>query len=218
MTGIKINVIGSLTDENAWKALQLPPAKRRQLLAGIAREIKRQSIRNIKAQKTPQGESWAPRKRGNDRKLLRRMQRKVGHTSNADQATVYFGGRVSYLQHEGYTKLMNAALMAKESGGTGASEKDPATRRQAKALRDENFMIRVKGKKKWRKPSLKWIETNLHVKQAGLILRSLRDEGQYDRKDSWVTTVPARRFLGVSEFQIDKFVNTIFDNTINSRR
>lgn len=210
---VKFSVFGNLDVERRMAVMQLPPRKRRQLLGGIGREIKRQSVRNLRAAKGVDGTPWESRKRGPGRKLLKRLNRQVkANFTTPDFVEVGFHGGVAYQQHEGFTKVMNAAAVQQETDGK--DEKEKATRRQAKALRDEGFKIRVKGTKKWRKPSLSWIETNLHKKQAGLILRTLRKEVP---KKSWKTTIPSRTFLGASQPQIDRFVQTIYDNTINSR-
>jgi phage gpG-like protein len=214
MSAIKIDVFGALSIEKRLALLKLPPAKRRQLLGGIGREIKRQSIRNLKAQRDVEGRAWAPRKRGNDRKLLRRLSRQVAaNFTTPDFVVVGFKGAVAYQQHEGVTQVMNAAKMQREGDANNADS--PATRKQAKALRDEGYTVKVKGTKKWRKPSLKWITENIQQKQAGLILRVLREQAP---KKAWITSVPARSFLGATQQQVNTFVETIYDNTINSRR
>lgn len=214
MSAIKFDVFGNLSAQKRLEAMQLPPRKRRQLLGGIGREIKRQSIRNLRAQRDVEGRPWAPRKRGNDRKLLRHLSRQVAaNFTTPDFVEVGFKGHVAYQQHEGVTQVMTAAKMAQERGARAHYE-DPATKKQAKALRDEGYKIRVKGSKKWRKPSLKWIQENLKQKQAGLILTILREETP---KKAWITSVPARTFLGATQTQVTKFVDKIFENTIHSR-
>ena len=214
MTGIKIDFLGHLDAQKRLALLTLSPRKRRQLLGGFGREIKRQSIRNLKAQRDIEGRPWAPRKRGNDRKLLRHLSRQVqANVVTAEFVQVGFRGSVAYQQHEGVTKVMNAAAVAKEKGVT-TNYDEPATKKQAKALRDEGYKVRIKGSKKWRKPSLKWIQQNLKQQQAGLILKILRDETP---KKSWITTVPGRAFLGATDAQVRVFVNKVFENTIHSR-
>lgn len=213
MSDLRINFFGHLDAKKRVELLKLPPRKRRQLLGGFGREIKRQSIRNLKAQRDVEGRPWAPRKRGNDRKLLRRLARQVqANFVTPDFVDVGFKGGVAFQQHEGVTQVMTGALMAREAG-SGADE--PATRKQAKELRNENYRVRVKGSKKWRKPSLQWITQNLKQKQAGLILRVLREQAP---KKAWITTVPGRAFLGATDAQVGAFVNKVFDNTIHSRQ
>lgn len=214
MSDLRFNFFGHLDAQKRVELLKLPPRKRRQLLGGFGREIKRQSIRNLKAQRDVEGRHWAPRKRGNDRKLLRHLARQVqANFVTPDFVDVGFRGNVAYQQHEGVTKVMTAAAVAKEKG-ISAHYEEPATKKQAKALRDAGYKIRVKSSKKWRKPSLKWIQENLKQKQAGLILTILRDE---QPKKAWITTVPGRAFLGATNAQVGAFVNKVFDNTIHSR-
>lgn len=214
MSAIKFSVIGHLDAQKRMEVMKLPPRKRRQLLGGFGREIKRQSIRNLKAGRDVEGRPWAPRKRGENRKLLRNLRRQVAaNFTTPDFVEIGFRGSVAYQQHEGITKVMTSTAMAKERGSRDHYD-DPATKKQAKALRDEGYKIRVKGSKKWRKPSLKWITENLKQKQAGLILTILREETP---KKAWVTTVPGRAFLGATDAQVGAFVNKVFDNTIHSR-
>ena len=146
---------------------------------------------------------------------MRHINRQIAPNLLTDGSVeVSFKGAVAKQQHDGFTKVMTAAAMARERGAS-VTQEDPATMRQAKALLAEGFRIRQKGTKKWRKPSAKWIRENISQKKAGVVLRILRNE---QPKKTWVTKVPARSFLGATEQQINQFVNKIFDNTVNSRR
>ncbi len=218
MSSVQINVFGALSAQKRMEVLALPPRKRRQLLGGIGREIKRQSIRNLRAGRDVDGKPWEARKRGNDRRLLRRLNRQVSaNILTNDYVDVGFKGGVAFQQHEGATKTMTSAEMHKEqmrSKKRQEKQESLATSKQAKSLRSAGYKIRVKGTKKWRRPSLKWIKENLKQKQAGLILRRLRDETP---KQSWLTKVPGRSFLGATQADVNRFVEKIYDNTIHSR-
>lgn len=214
MSVLKFDIFGQLDLTRRVQLFKLPPAKRRQLLGGMGRELKRQSVRNLRAGHDVEGKPWAPRRRGPGRRLLRRINRQIAPNFLTDDSVeISFKGVVALQQHEGITKVMTAKAIAQESGKRSHYD-EPATLKQAKALRAEGFKIRVKGTKKWRTPPLKWVTENFKQKQAGLILQILRDQ---PRKKSWLTKVPARPFLGATEQQINGFVNKIFDNTINSR-
>lgn len=213
MNAIKFDIAGRLEAKKRLQLLQLPPAKRRQFLGGLGREIKRQTARNLRAGKDVDGNAWAPRKRGRNRRLLRRIGRQIEPVfTTPESVQVGFRGIVAKQQHDGFTKVMSATEMVRERG---KNQPDiPASGQQAKALRAAGFVIRVPGTKKWRAPSQSWIKQNMSRKKAGLVLSILRDE---DKKKTWVTEIPARGFLGATETQINDFVNKIFDNTINSR-
>ncbi len=217
---IKIDFKSSISKEQLNQLITLPPRKRRQLLGGLGRELKRQSIRNLRAQQDVDGKPWAPRKhqgvKTKGRKLLRHINRQVAaNVLTGEFVEVSFRGAVALQQQEGITQVMTGGRMRESmTDNQKKKQNDPATKKQAKALRDENYKIRVKGTKKWRKPSLKWIQENLTQKKAGLILAHLRG---VERKKSWITRVPGRPFLGATQAQINTFVNKVFDNTINSR-
>jgi len=214
MNAIKFDILGQLEVKKRLQLLQLPPAKRRQFLGGFGREIKRQTVRNIRAGHDVDGKPWAPRKRGRNRRLLRHLGRQIAPIfTTQDSVEIGFQGIVAKQQHDGFAKVMNAAEITREKG-KGNKDSVPASSKQAKSLRAAGFKIRVNGTKKWRAPSLSWIKQNLSTKKAGLILKVLRGDKS---KTSWVTKIPARGFLGVTEEQINGFVNKIFDNTINSR-
>lgn len=213
MNAIKFDIAGRLEAQKRMQLLQLTPAKRRQFLGGFGREIKRQAARNLRAGKDVDGKSWEPRKRGRNRRLLRRINRQVEPVfTTPESVEVGFRGIVAKQQHDGFRKVMTAAEMARETGKK--ADDIPASGSQAKALRAAGYVVRIAGTKKWRAPSLSWIRENLSQKKAGLVLNLLQDE---KKKKAWVTEIPARGFLGATEAQITEFVNTIFDNTINSR-
>jgi Phage virion morphogenesis family len=215
MNAIKFDILGQLEIKKRLQLLQLPASKRRQFLGGFGREIKRQTARNLRAGKDVDGKAWEPRKRGKNRRLLRRLNRQIEPVfATPDSVQISFKGIVARQQHDGFTKAMNAAEMIRENG-KGKTQDVPASAKQAKSLRAAGFKVRVQGaKKKWRSPSLSWIRQNMSQQQAGLVLKILRGD---ESKTSWITKIPARGFLGLTEAQINSFVNTIFDNTINSR-
>lgn len=214
MYGIKLDVFGSLDLDKRVAMLALPPKKRRQVLGGIGRELKRAAARNLKGQHDVDGKPWAPRKRGSKRRLLRRINRQLmANLVTPNFVEVGFRGAVALKQHEGDEQVMTPAKMARELKDDGQDD-EPASRKQAKELRSLDYKVRVKGSKKWRKPSLSWITDNIKQKQAGLLIRMLRDE---PTKKRWITRIPGRGFLGATEDDISKFVNRVYDNTINSR-
>src|SRR5690606_30771265 len=110
MSAIRFDVFGQLDIKQRLKIMQLPAKKRRQIMGGIGREIKRQSIRNLRGQHDVQGNAWEPRKRGTKRKLLRHINRQIAPNFVSSNAVeVSFKGAVAKQQHDGYTKTMNAA-------------------------------------------------------------------------------------------------------------
>ena len=70
-----------------------------------------------------------------------------------------------------------------------------------------SFETDCKGKG-WKKATLKWITTNLSQQQAGLILRTLRDE---ESKTRWTIQLPERSFLGQNQVEYKALRNQMLN-------
>jgi phage gpG-like protein len=213
---IKLDVAGQLTAKQRLKLLELPAAKRKRLLGQLARKVRVAGRKNLRSQKGINGESWAPRKGQSQRKMLRGLSKRMTASADSKQATVGFSnpvvGRVARAQQDGINEIMTASKMQKLHGQP--DYKAPATRHQARALREAGYKARKKGGKGFKNVSLRWITENLNQGQAGFILRLLRSS---QPKQSWVIPLPSRSFLGASEKDINNMVQTIFNQTINAR-
>ncbi|MFR9705028.1 phage virion morphogenesis protein, partial [Aeromonas sanarellii] len=70
--------------------LALPPKQRKRLVWRAAKELKRLAARHVRQQQDPNGNAWAPRKRGK-RKMLRGLPKLlVIHEPRQDVAEVGF--------------------------------------------------------------------------------------------------------------------------------
>lgn len=212
---IKFDVFGQLSVEKRLQLMTMPAPKRRRIISGIGREIKRSAIRNIRNQRNVDGTPWKERADGSGRKMMLGMRRRIYYTVSHASTEISFKGKAKYIareQQDGSRTIMTAGMASSRAKDTHYEK--PATRKQAKALREVGYKIRRKGTKGWKKPSLKWIENNMKVGQAGLILRTLRNEPS---KTQWEIVLPPRSFLGLSEVEVKDMVNRIFDSTINQR-
>lgn len=96
--------------------------------------------------------------------------------------------------------------------------KQGATYDQAAALIEAGYKVRIKGRGKSKTikqgkgaahtPSESWIEDNLTIGQAGLILKILKAE---EGRDEWTTTLPARPFLGLTADNLELIAAAIRD-------
>lgn len=147
--------------------------------------------------------------------MLRNMGRHMVSKSSADEAVVTFDtgtiAMTAFAHQEGIDELMTPSKMNKRYGQPDYDA--PATKRQARALRQEGFKMRRKGDRPY-KPTLNAIMATMKQGQAGLILRLMRDE---QPKKSWVIPLPDRSFLGVNEEDVTEIVQTIFNQTINAK-
>ncbi|GKX41637.1 hypothetical protein SOASR015_06710 [Pectobacterium carotovorum subsp. carotovorum] len=195
----------------ALASLELPPKKRQRLLWRIAKlGIIVAAKRNQRNQASPDGEPWAPRKRGKG-KMLRQLP-KLLHVREMPQ----IGAVRIYLQggqyKNGQVPISAGLIGAVHQGGASFSmSADRAPRadqrnrlalpRQAKKLRALGYKMR-KGNR-YVKASSKYITDTLSMAQAGLLIKKLRGE---PTKTTWQIDIPSRVFLGVSDDEFNKIL------------
>lgn len=174
------------------------PTLRRRVFMVASRQLIKAAKARISNQKDLDGQAFAPHAKGRKRKMLARLIRRIADSYNGESAEVgwrnSFEGGIAYKQQMGFTQRFNKSQFKDR---TPASQKDPATRQQAKALLEAGYKTRAKGKA-LKTPTLKWITQNLTIGQAGLILRVLRGS-----KTEWTTKLPPRSFLGVTKDDLD---------------
>ena len=195
MISTRINVDKALAQLDL---LALDPRKKRRLLRGAGRKVRKQSRQRLREQKGLNGRKWQARSSGRKVKMLRRLGRHLQVHTSSENAQVTFAnkrvGQVARAHQEGVTQRMDAAT-AKQAYGK-PDYKGGASKSQAKALLENGYKIRRNKGKGWKRPSQKWIRENLTLGQAGLILRILRDS---QAKKDWQIKLPQRSFLGQTE-------------------
>ena len=183
----------------------LKPAAKQKVFENCGRAYLKASRDHIRQQKTIDGRQMAPKKYGKG-KVLKKMGQTLKFDATSKQVTLTWPNKsVAKLasRHQfGIEEVMTANRMVKIHGQPNYA--DPATKKQAKALIDAGFVISTgkrfksgtnKGKMKKKRPSQKWITENMRLGQAGLIIRTLRN--QLNRPKRWDIPVPARPFLGM---------------------
>lgn len=189
---------------------QAGPAIKRRLLTSLGTQVLTYSQQHTQSQTDLKGQPYTPHKRGRQRKMLTRLASRLKITGTSDsQAVIGFNNAVEanigYKQQYGYEQKHNASELTNMSQFTGRvnlNSDAPASRRQAKSLLDAGYKVRKAGQA-YRTPTLKWIVENLSIKRAGLILRLIR----VTSADSWITTLPPRSFLGVTETEKTELIN-----------
>lgn len=198
--------------------LTLPPAKRRRLMNGIAKDVRLDARRNIRSQRTILGRAMEPRKdKRKRRKLLQGLGKGLTTVHKGDlHAEVTWKNpvpaRIAHQHQFGTPEKWTASKARKVRGQPNYAA--PATSAQAKALIAEGFKRRVarkhgKGKgAALKRVSQKWIRENLKLGQAGLILRLMRT-GKPKGKQSWTVKVPARPILGATVDKADEYMTRL---------
>ncbi|MFQ2730251.1 phage virion morphogenesis protein [Aeromonas caviae] len=185
--------------------LALPPKQRKRLVWRAANEMKKLAARHVRQQQDPNGDAWAPRKRGK-RKMLRGLPKLlVIHEPRQDVAEVGFkkgtmsahAGVIANTHQKGHTYKVTAASRRRIAPSEGGKQKQ-ATKAQARKLRELGFKRPSQRKRSYRSASLGWITGHLNYAQAGLLIKKLKDE---PAADSWEIHLPARPFLGANARQ-----------------
>ncbi len=196
--------------ERVEKALDKAAIKTGSQRKKIMRSIGRKVISNSKKRTTRQvdvkGIPFKKHARGRKRKMIVRLARKLKVVDiSDDQATIgffnSFHSSIAAKQQFGHTQAFTASQF-KANGKLDT--KGPATRRQAKALKEAGYKVKIKSRG-YRTPSIKWITENLNIGKAGVIIRALRG-----KKQAWKTKLPARAFLGTTDAEL----NQITEQTI----
>ena len=185
--------------------LALPPKKRQRLVWRAANEMKKLAARNVRQQQDPNGNAWAPRKRGK-RKMLRGLPKLlVIHEPRQDVAELGFrkgtmsvhAGVIANTHQKGHTYKVTAASRRRIAPSDAGTNRQ-ASKAQARKLRELGFKRPGKRKRSYRSAPLGWITDNLNYAQAGLLIKKLKDEPV---KESWEIQLPARPFLGANAKQ-----------------
>lgn len=205
--------------------LALPPRTRRAVLKRMATEIRKDSRRNIRAQSTVHGTAMEKR-RGTRvrRKMLRGLGKSMKiYARGSDRAEVTWANaltaRIADRHQHGGAEDWTAGKARKVYGVPDYSQ--PASRTQAKALKDAGYRLRVrrpngKGCTLKRVP-IKWICENLSSGQAGVILRLLRD-GTAKGARRWTVDTPARPFLGPKPGDESRLLNDLAKQALSDIR
>lgn len=224
---LKVTATGDRALIRQVQLLRLPPAKRKKLLKRIAREAIKKTRENIKKQRTITGQPMAKRKVGN-RKVLEKIAKgnRVKDYTGPNKTTVTFpksrNGKIARAHQEGFTQRGTAKQAEKAGKRRGEPNyDDDATAEQADALLKAGYKRKTggryksgsrKGQARTKKVSRQWIMENMKVGQAGLILRTLRNEENPAK--AWDIKIPARPFFGYSRRDVPGLIDGIADEIL----
>ena len=206
--------------KNQLAVLSFSPRERTRYVNGVAREIIKDSRKNLRQQRTVSGSSMEPRKNGK-RKMLRKMGKALiaKKTGKFSRDITWKNGRkaqIAYRHQYGVSETFHAKQQDKKQKSRERNDK-PATRTIAKQLKAEGYKHPVKGKRGkilLRRVSVKWIMQNMTNAQAALLIHILRGDPS-PRSRTWKIEVPARPFLGVTPEKADQFLTDLAQQTLS---
>lgn len=194
--------------------LTLNPNKRRRILRGAGRKVRRDSKARLKGQRDLSGSTWKARSNGRKKRMLSKLGRNIQVHTSPNDAKVTFGnpriGKIARAHQDGVSQKMTASQAARKYGTPDYDGQ--ATRKQAKALRKAGYKVRKKRGKGWKTPSIGWITENLTLGKAAKTLRILR--GEKKGKTSWDIDLPERSFLGQSQSEYKQLTNYMLDEAM----
>jgi hypothetical protein len=194
--------------------LALPPAKRRRLMNGLAKQVRLDARGNIRTQRTIEGRAMEPRK---DKRKRRKLLMGLGkglttrHKGNLHAEVTWknaMTAKIAYQHQHGIAETWTAGRARRVYGVP--NYKAPATHDQARSLIKEGFRLRV-AKKRGKGAALKrvpqkWIRENMKLGRAGMILRLMRT-GKEQGPQRWKVKPAGRPFLGIPSAESAKKIN-----------
>lgn len=187
--------------QEQFELLKLNKKARSRVLKELGKYITKTTKKNIRAQRDPDGTPWAKRKKGR-KKMLRGFTKRLKHFQKDNNRTLVVGwpsrrGSVALAHHTGEAEQSGLQQRFKQAKKAKEPKKtDPATREQAKELRDLGFRLPPQGRqKRGKKPTLKFITQNMTVAEVAKLISDLENK-QPARK--WAVDRKERRLIGIS--------------------
>lgn len=180
--------------------LQLDPKTRKRILRAIGKSSRDENKKRIRAQQDPEGHRWKAREKGNKKMMkgfTKKLKYQVRNTKFVEVGFPTRRGYVAYQHHHGIAQPFDVQGRFREGKKKKEPKKtDPATRQQARELRDAGYRLQAQGRqKRGKKPTLKWITENLTVAQCYEETVKLQNKSPVKK---WQVERPQRELLGVS--------------------
>ena len=199
--------------------LSLNRFKRRRLLRGAGRMVRRNSRARLRSQQDLDGKAWKSRADGSKRKMFKKLSKKMRVFTGGEKVDVGYStlrtGQIARAHHEGITTTVKAGGSEFGESNTPPPKSKMCTKKQAKALRKAGYKIRRKGTNGWKRPGLKWMQENLSSNRAGLILRIMRSS---EKKKEWDIHRPVRTHLGQDRDEEKDLKNFMLSEAIRLTR
>lgn len=180
--------------------LSLDPKTSKRILRAIGKSSRDENKRRIKAQQDPDGHRWQGRKSGNKKMMkgfTKKLKYQVRNTKFVEVGFPTRRGYIAYDHQHGIAQPFDVQGRFREGKKKKEPKKtDPATRKQARELRDAGYRMKPEGRqKRGKKPTLKWITENLTVAECYQEITKLENKSPVKK---WEVDRPKRELLGVS--------------------
>ena len=195
--------------------ISLDKKRRQKILKKLGQYITKKTKKDIRANRDPDGKQWQGRKKGR-KKMLRGFAKKLKHYQRDSNHTLFIGwpsrrGSVALAHQEGKVEKSGFNKRFQQTKKNREPKKnDPATRDQAKELRDLGFRLAAQGRqKRGRKPTVKFITTNMTVGEVAKKISELENKVPARK---WDIKRPKRRLIGISPKRVAMIIKREMQN------
>lgn len=193
---------------NDLKVLSLPKDRKKVILVRTLQLLKKASVKQAGSQSSPTGEPWKPRKNGTA-KMLRRIASLFNSQAQDKEGKLFYKlKRTGEIAEQHQYGLPQEFESSQNKNGQSESGKDPATKRQAKKLRDLGYRRKIG--KKAKRLSIKEIQELLTIDQAGAIIRKMQNNGEIGKGlKKWTIPTVKRPFFDEREHENAKIITAV---------
>ena len=204
------------------KLMTLPKERRKRALGQMGREIKKQSRKNVKQQRSVNGKGFKGRRKERTRKgqMLSGFVKgsNIRQRTRGLSVTVDFKndmmGKMARVHQEGQTQTIKAKKMSAQQKENWRSE--PATQAQANAILRLGWGTSRRRDGKRKKISRQYIMENLTKLQALGMLYELNNKRK--GKQSWQVNLPAREFFSNDAKWVKQMAFDVVKNELGKGR
>lgn len=218
---LNLDVRGLVEAQAQLALISLPARLRKRLLNRVALRLRTTWRKRVREQRDLSGTSFKPRATKRKKKMLAGLAKALGVPRLTTEEVELGWGRkidsiIAGVNNAGMTQRVTASQMRR------LKRLNPlmATRAQAKKLRQLGYKVLVAGKNKrgrarYMRPTVSWIEENLRYTKAGLLIRLLKD--QAPGPQTWNIVLPQREFFGpASPQEISALVEHLLPQILSS--
>jgi len=172
------------------KAAELVPENKMKWIHGdLGRKLLSLERTRIKDQQNLDGSKYDPRADGGKKKMLSKAlkggsDKRFNMLTTAKSVLIIIKDKILVKHHYGLEETVNASDLPDNK----TSRKQPATRQQAKRLKELGF-----------KGSQKYLMSRFNQGTAGSIIRREEEKRGISRKHQWIVKTPDRSILGIAK-------------------
>ena len=220
---LNLDIRGLVAARQQLALRSMSPNLRKRLLNRVAMRLRTTWRKRVRSQQDLSGSSFKPRAAKRKKKMLAGLAKALGVPRlTSEEVELGWGNKknsmIAAVNNAGMTQRVTASQMRR------FKRLNPlmATKAQAKKLRALGYKVAVasktkRGRARYTRPSLSWIQENVRYAKAGLLIRLLKDETPGPQ--AWDVVLPKREFFGPASAQeVSDLIDHLLPQILNSPR